>query len=198
MKTVKIGRNPDNDIVVSDETRTVSGYHAVLKIYANGTLTICDNSTNGTFINGSKANKNVEVLVMKGDRILLGPHAELDWTKINVPAAEFDATEIDTDEKSSYTIGTAPDNRIVISDSTNHVSRHHAILTLKTNGSFYIYDQSTNGTYVNGVKISAKVECPVKPGDSISFANIHKFDWSLVSAGSIPNHTNYPPDLKPQ
>ena len=71
-------------------------------------------------------------------------------------------------------------------------------MTLKTNGNFYIYDQSTNGTYVNGVKINAKVECPVKPGDSISFANIHKFDWALVSGGSIPNHTSYPPDPKPQ
>ena len=50
MKTYKIGRNPDNDIVIQDDTRLVSRYHAVLKVQDNGTMTICDTSTNGTFL----------------------------------------------------------------------------------------------------------------------------------------------------
>jgi pSer/pThr/pTyr-binding forkhead associated (FHA) protein/uncharacterized membrane protein YhaH (DUF805 family) len=194
MKIIKIGRNPDNDIVIHDETRTVSGYHAVLKVYDNGTLTICDNSTNGTFIDGIRALKNIDVSVKKGNKIRLGPDTELDWSNIYVPAPQPDATIINNEEKEAYTIGTESDNRIVIFDSSNHVSRHHAILTLKTNGNYYIYDQSTNGTYVNGLKINSKVFSQVKPGDNISFANIRQFDWSLVSGGSRPTYTSYKPE----
>ena len=61
MNTYKIGRNPDNDIVIQDDTRLVSRYHAVLKVQDNGTMTICDTSTNGTYINREKINSNIEV-----------------------------------------------------------------------------------------------------------------------------------------
>lgn len=144
MKTIKIGRKSDNDIVITDETLTVSGYHAVLKLFDNGNIRICDNSTNGTYINGVKTIKNVEVLIKKGDEVRLGTHVLLDWSLVTLPSANKNVTEIDTDDKASYTIGTESDNRIVIADSTNHVSRHHAILKLKNNGKYYIYDQSTN------------------------------------------------------
>jgi pSer/pThr/pTyr-binding forkhead associated (FHA) protein len=197
MKTIKIGRNPDNDIVINDESRTVSGHHVILKVSDNGTLTICDSSTNGTYINGVKAEKNGEVPVKKGDEIRLGPHVIFDWSLVIVPSSDFNATEIDTNEKATYTIGTASDNQIVISDSTNHVSRHHAILKLKANGNFYIYDQSTNGTYVNGVKVKTRVDFQVKPSDTISFANIRQFDWTLVTESSIPIHTSYKPNPIP-
>lgn len=180
MKTIKIGRNPDNDIVINDKTRTVSGYHAILKVCDNGTLTICDNSTNGTYINGSKAVKDVDVSVRRGDEIRLGPHTELDWSKINIPVPLPDATIIDNDEKESYTLGTASDNWIVISDPENHVSRHHAILKLKTNGNYYIYDQSTNGTYVNGVKVKARVNYPVSTSDAINLSNTFQLDWNKI------------------
>lgn len=197
MKTIKIGRNPDNDIVINDESRTVSGYHAILKVSDNGTLTICDNSTNGTYINGVKAAKNGEIPVKKGDEIRLGPHVIFDWSLVNVPSSDFNATEIDTNEKATYTIGTAPDNQIVISDSTNHVSRHHAILKLKTNGTFFIYDQSTNGTYVNGVKIKSKVDYPVSISDTISLSNNFILEWNKVPNISIPKPLPYVPQATP-
>lgn len=188
MKIIKIGRNPDNDIVVNDETRTVSGYHAVLKVYDNGTISICDNSTNGTYINGVKSTKGVDISVKKGDNIRFGPHVELDWSKINISVPMPDATIIDNDEKGSYTIGTASDNRIVISDPDNHVSRHHAILKLKTNGNYYIYDQSTNGTYVNGVNIKPKVDYPVSISDTISLSNTYRLDWNKIKGASNSKH----------
>jgi len=185
MIIINIGRNPDNDLVVNDETRTVSGHHAVLKVYDNGNLFICDKSTNGTFINGIKATKDVNVSVKKGDKIRLGPYAELDWSKINIPSSQPEATTIDTDEKASYTIGTASDNQIIISDPGNHVSRHHAILTLKTNGNYYIYDQSTNGTFVNGVKVKPKVDYPVSTSDTISLSNTYQLDWNKIPGVSV-------------
>ena len=198
MKTLKIGRNHDNDIIIKDETLTVSGFHAVIKVY-DRTFTICDNSTNGTYINGVKVTKNIDVSVKRGDEIRLGPHVLFDWTSVAVPSVHRDATEIDTDEKASYTIGTESDNKIVIVDSTNHVSRHHAVLKLKHDGKYYIFDQSTNGTYVNGVKIKSKVDFPVSVTDSISLSNSHQLDWKKIPNVSIPKPAPIvaPPDPKP-
>ncbi|MGH3150726.1 MAG: FHA domain-containing protein, partial [Streptosporangiaceae bacterium] len=47
--TVRIGRAPDNDIVVSD--RSVSGYHAELHYGAGGYHLVDLDSSNGTFVN---------------------------------------------------------------------------------------------------------------------------------------------------
>ena len=198
MKTIRIGRKPDNDIVITDETQTVSGYHAVLKVSDNGSITLCDSSTNGTFINGIKATKNVDVTVKKGDEVRLGPHVLLDWSKVNIPSKQQDATEIDTTDKATYTIGTASDNRIVIYDSSNHVSRHHAVLKQKHDGKYYIYDQSTNGTYVNSVKIKSKVDFPVSVTDTISLSNTYRFEWSKVPNVSVPKPIPYDPPVQPQ
>lgn len=67
MKTIIIGRNPDNDIIIDNKSTTVSGYHAALKVDNNGNICLCDSSTNGTFINGVKAPKGEDVAMKKGD-----------------------------------------------------------------------------------------------------------------------------------
>lgn len=180
MRTIKIGRNPDNDIVINDEKKTVSGYHAILKVYDNGTITICDNSTNGTYINGSKIVKHVDSSVIRGDKVRLGPYKELDWSKISILVPLSDATIIENEVEESYTLGTASDNRIVISDPDNHVSRYHAILKFYPNGTYYIYDKSTNGTYVNGIKVKPKVDYPVSINDTISFSKTYQLDWNKI------------------
>lgn len=60
------------------------------------------------------------------------------------------------------TIGRLKENDIVIDDPT--ISGHHATLT-KEGGSFYLQDkESTNGTFVNEIKISKSI---IKNGDSI-------------------------------
>ena len=85
MKTYKIGRNPDNDIVIQDNTRLVSRYHAVLKVNDNGTMTICDTSTNGTFINRERINSNTEISVVRNDTVYFAKQVQLDWNKIQKP-----------------------------------------------------------------------------------------------------------------
>jgi len=60
------------------------------------------------------------------------------------------------------TIGRLKENDIIIDDPT--ISGHHATLT-KEGGSFYLQDkESTNGTFVNEIKISKSI---IKNGDSI-------------------------------
>lgn len=70
---------------------------------------------------------------------------------------------------------------IVINDSTDVISRRHAILNISSSGKITIVDQSRNGTYVNGIRISQNVPVPVTRKDIISFAHVAKLDWNAVS-----------------
>lgn len=81
--------------------------------------------------------------------------------------------------KKVYTIGRDPQGDIVINDNTDVVSRLHA--TIRMEGSkMFLIDQSQNGTYVNGMRMSANEEIPVTREDIISFANVVELDWSLL------------------
>lgn len=79
-----------------------------------------------------------------------------------------------------FTIGRGDDCQIRIQDPTQKVSRNHATLKIMKNRKFFITDHSTNGTWVNGVKISPNADYPVKRGDVISFANVAEFNWDLI------------------
>lgn len=82
--------------------------------------------------------------------------------------------------KKIYTIGRDPQCDIVIQDVTDIVSRVHAVLRVEPNGKLYIKDQSKNGTYINGMRMTPNVEIPVSRKDNVSFANIRDMDWSIV------------------
>ena len=69
---------------------------------------------------------------------------------------------------------------IVINDSTDVISRRHAILNISSSGKITIVDQSRNGTYVNGIRISQNVPVPVTRKDIISFAHVAKLGWNAV------------------
>lgn len=71
---------------------------------------------------------------------------------------------------------------IVINDITDVISRRHAILNVSTYGKMTIVDQSRNGTYVNGIRISPNVPVPVTRKDIVSFAHVAKLDWKVVHA----------------
>lgn len=79
-----------------------------------------------------------------------------------------------------YTIGRDTSCDIVIPDSTDVVSRVHASLKAKGNGKYVLIDQSRNGTYVNGIKMSANEEIPVTRKDVISFAHVRDLDWNQI------------------
>lgn len=80
----------------------------------------------------------------------------------------------------TYSIGRDLNCDIVINDSTDVISRRHALLNVTHSGKMTIIDQSSNGTYVNGIRISQNVPVPVTRKDIISLAHVAKLDWSLV------------------
>jgi predicted component of type VI protein secretion system len=86
----------------------------------------------------------------------------------------------------SYSIGRDMGCDIVMNDNTDVISRRHAVLTVSSSGKMTITDQSSNGTYVNGIKISPNVAVPVTRKDSISFAHVATLDWNM-----IPKSTNW-------
>lgn len=82
--------------------------------------------------------------------------------------------------KKIYTIGRDEGCDIVIPDSTDVISRLHATIRVEPNGKLYLTDQSRNGTYVNGMKMSSNVEIPVSRKDVVSLAHIYELDWYLI------------------
>ena len=79
-----------------------------------------------------------------------------------------------------YSIGRDAACNIVIDDNTDVISRRHAILNVAPSGKMTIVDQSHNGTYVNGIRISSNVPVPVTRKDNISFAHVARLDWNQI------------------
>lgn len=184
MKTLKIGRSSSNNIVISDVT--VSSQHAIITILDTKEVHIKDlNSTNGTYVNGKRI--DTETTITASDTIKVGNIA-LDWVKYlnekkkpNPPVFSGDASAI----KRRKTIGRETGDIII-----NHsdVSTNHAQLIEKENGDIVIADSgSTNGTYVNGQRISMQT---LRPGDRVLIANKYPLEWESIfgnNANSIKN-----------
>jgi pSer/pThr/pTyr-binding forkhead associated (FHA) protein len=79
-----------------------------------------------------------------------------------------------------FFVGRGDDCQIRLFDNSQRISRNHATLKLFDNGKICIVDHSSNGTFVNGIKISQNVDYPVKRGDSISFAHVTDLNWNEI------------------
>ena len=92
----------------------------------------------------------------------------------------------------SYTIGREENSHIIISDPSKMVSRHHATLTV--NGTkMTIMDHSSNGTFINGIKITSvfdpprddNVIIPISISENIvitRFIFLHTFGFFILSS----------------
>lgn len=192
MKTIRIGRSSNNDIVLNDPT--VSSQHAVLTISDNTGSTsyrIKDlNSRNGTYVNGVRVTAEVPVKV--SDTIKLGNYVascssllSSDKTRILPVNAAPDYSDAVSQKKIGRTAAPVND----ISFPHQDVSSSHAVLIKRKNGEVVIVDKgSTNGTYVNGVKVPYAV---LKPGDRVMIANKYPLMWeSIYPAGGKKANTN--------
>lgn len=188
MKTIKIGKNATNDVVINDET--VSRAHALLTVKDTGEVTIKDlNSTNGTFVDGVRVTEEVQ---LSGSQVVrLGNHV-IDWQSLiksdNKTAVHPRGQNIftPTDSVEKKTIGRSDDNDIRIAQSD--ISGHHAILCRKQNGEVAIVDcNSTNGTFVNGQRITG--ERVLNAGDIVVLAQNYPLQWQTIFAlkPSTPN-----------
>jgi hypothetical protein len=76
------------------------------------------------------------------------------------------------------TLGRSYDCDIIIGDKTDRVSRHQAIIVSSFFGKMRIYDESINGTYVNGNRVPKPEGMPIKKSDKINFCQVWDFDWN--------------------
>ncbi len=76
------------------------------------------------------------------------------------------------------TIGRGPENKMIIDEP--EISRLHAMVRIDSLGKLWIIDKSTNGTYINGVRIASNVPVPVSRKDDVSFAKVRHLDWTNI------------------
>jgi ABC-type multidrug transport system ATPase subunit/pSer/pThr/pTyr-binding forkhead associated (FHA) protein len=166
---VTIGRDPGNDIVIP--ASVVSRHHAEI-IQQGGVFQIQDkNSVNGIYHQGRPI---VQKQLAHGDLFRIG---DLNGTLITLIFDSGSGAPLDqaippamqqfalAGAPAVVTIGRAPGNAILL----NHplVSQHHAELSRDPRSGVYILTDkgSTNGTFVNGVRISGHIR--LEPGNEV-------------------------------
>ena len=84
----------------------------------------------------------------------------------------------------TITIGRDSSCTICINDE--RISRRHALLKIHNTGKMEIVDMSSNGTYVNGIKLAKNVPFPVTRKNSVVFGHARQLDWSDVPDPTKP------------
>lgn len=176
MRTLKIGKSQDNNIVLSNPT--VSRNHALLMVDDSAkTAVIRDlNSKNGTFVNERRITADTPVTM--GDRLRLGNEmtslsALLQAASHTVVRQAAPVAPVMGGGGDRQTIGRGSDCQIRYQQ--DDVSTHHALLYRDAGGQVVIEDtNSTNGTFVNGQRISRQV---LKPGDQVTITRAYPLDW---------------------
>jgi ABC-type multidrug transport system ATPase subunit/pSer/pThr/pTyr-binding forkhead associated (FHA) protein len=142
---LSIGRDPTRCQLVMDHP-SVSAVHAQIALQAGKPL-LTDRSTNGTFLNGRRVSA---VELHDGDYITFGRYAgkSVIFRSGLEPELKLEKVELSKDR---ITIGRDAASDVAIDHPV--VSNHHAEI-VKQDGKFFIVDLgSTNGTFVNGIKV---------------------------------------------
>lgn len=190
MRSIKIGKDPNNDVVISNST--VSRQHAIVTIADNDHTTIRDlNSTNGTYVNGKRITG--ENILKPGDKVQLGNHLAT-YEELTTPTHKDKKDDTIVNKQSGHIqlpqgikdmrrIGRDPSMQIC--HNHNDVSKHHATLCQLQTGDVVIVDMnSTNGTFVNGKRISEYQT--LHKGDIVLLANKYKLEWEHIFRCSTP------------
>jgi ABC-type multidrug transport system ATPase subunit/pSer/pThr/pTyr-binding forkhead associated (FHA) protein len=177
---IKIGRNTANDIVIS--SNVISGNHAFIELI-NSRLFLTDNgSTNGTFVNNQQVSPGqpiditdqtvflagltaIQVLVKSASSTGQPPRAtntSEDLTNLGERILE------QLQSKATIIIGRSESVDVFINNT--QISRNHSKIT-RIDNKYFIEDLgSINGTFVNGQRISGKIQ--IGSDDSIIIGRI--------------------------
>lgn len=85
MKVLKIGRDEDCDIRISDEENRISRVHAFLRIHPFGGIEIIDNSKNGTKVGGNPISQGQPYPVKRNETVNFADVRKLDWRLVPNP-----------------------------------------------------------------------------------------------------------------
>lgn len=146
-----VGRNNEN-LQIKD-TR-VSREHLEIKCENNHTY-IRDISSNGSFINNERIEKNKWIKLARNNQVDLTPDGKVNFTLRDNNKSKNTSNDFlqILEQKGKITIGRNSDSDIVLNEKS--VSRTHAIVN-KIGEKVFVTDMSLNGTYINGKKIQGK------------------------------------------
>ncbi len=200
-----IGSDAENSLVI--KTGDVHGKHAEILQTTSGQLFIKDlGSPSGTYLNGNRVNADTEINA--GDVLKLGEvelevidpkmavaspptvaRAAVEW-KVIATASWMNGQIFEV--KNTMTIGR--DSSCDISIPVEHLSRKHAELTLQ-DGKLFVTDLgSSNGTFVNGNRVT-RIE--LHPGDKLKFDVVtFSIDGPAQEEAPDPNKTIIRPAIK--
>lgn len=169
---VAIGRSPNNALVLPNST--VSGTHAVISFEEQQLVVLDSNSSNGTFINGTRQTRAAvqfgDIIQIGSFQLILRPEREevaaaatagliLEWSDPTSGAAQrLEPTAANL----PITIGREPGNTIVL--TSTQVSRRHARIVQDGNQFIVIDQQSGNGVLLNGQRVE---QAALSNGDTI-------------------------------
>ncbi|HEY6968567.1 MAG TPA: FHA domain-containing protein [Candidatus Angelobacter sp.] len=146
-----LGRTPGEGVFAIDHS-SVSEKHAEVTLDSDGRATLRDlKSLNGTFVNGERITSKV---LEEGDLVQLGACESYLLLFRDSRPRTLKLSEIELNQP-VIKLGRNPSNTIHLEHPT--VSAFHAEIH-KSNGTFELIDlDSSNGTFVNGVRITRKV-----------------------------------------
>ncbi len=204
-----IGRTSGNQIYIADPT--ISKRHARITVQADGAFIEDLGSSNGTFINGKRI--SASTWLKPGDVLQVGTTVTLNVSQPGASGsvADLGPTYIPQQGPSraaavsnfslviqrgsqpgqtfslvsgAQTIGRTSGNQIHIADST--ISKQHASITVQPNGVFIQDLGSSNGTFVNGQRISSPT--PLQGGDTVQVGTTVTFgvQGPGAAAGAVP------------
>lgn len=81
-------------------------------------------------------------------------------------------------------IGRNPQEANIVLNS-QYISNYHAEIIQLDNGDMFLVDKSTNGTFLNGNRLTPGKEVAIKRGDNIMFADI-PLNWSMIDDVRVP------------
>ena len=167
-RTLTLGRAPDNEIVLT--SRFVSGHHARIEPDAGAHRIVDVGSTNGLLAEGKRLPANSPLALADGDVLRIGDPATGNFVTLTyrnpralrVAQAATVARSYPLDPNDpQITIGREGSDIVL---DNPQVSRRHAMIE-RSDGRHTLRDVgSTNGTFVNGLRITQHA---LKPGDVI-------------------------------
>jgi ABC-type multidrug transport system ATPase subunit/pSer/pThr/pTyr-binding forkhead associated (FHA) protein len=162
---ISIGRAPGSDVLIRHPA--VSGHHLRLAISPQG-MTVTDlNSTNGTQLNGQRIQPGAPHPVRFGDILRIGDLTG-NWVSLVLQSAAGEAArslslgQLDLSGQTNFLIGRDPKAYLHLNHPT--VSYHHAQIIQQDRGLVIKDLSSTNGTFVNGQRIT---QAMLTSGDQI-------------------------------
>lgn len=168
-RPLTVGRAPDNDIVLT--SRFVSGHHARVEPDAHTHRIIDTGSTNGLLAEGRRLPINTPLVLADGDVLRIGDPATGNFVTLTYHNAQVPRMAQAAKVAQSYPLD-PHDPQIVIGRGGSdivldnpQVSRRHALIEHTASGGHTLRDLgSTNGTFVNGQRIT---QYTLKAGDVI-------------------------------